>query len=131
MSQRRWLVPATVFIACWTLTTHGKYPVSGDEPHYLMVAEASSSCVNRPRERAGEIGPDSTRRRLVAWLNLKPSAFSVPRQTTPRLRIGQGDLRPALARNSVEVEGVAKAVAEDESSIKALRQTQKHDPLTF
>lgn len=40
MSQRRWLVPATVFIVCWTLTTHGKYSVSGDEPHYLMVAES-------------------------------------------------------------------------------------------
>jgi hypothetical protein len=24
----------------WTLTTHGKYSVSGDEPHYLMISES-------------------------------------------------------------------------------------------
>jgi len=35
-----WLVPATIFVVCWALTTHGKYSVSGDEPHYLMVAQS-------------------------------------------------------------------------------------------
>jgi len=29
-----------VFVVCWTLTTHGKYSVAGDEPHYLMVSES-------------------------------------------------------------------------------------------
>lgn len=33
-------VAAIVFLFTWTLTTHGKYSVSGDEPHYLMVAES-------------------------------------------------------------------------------------------
>ena len=29
-----------MFLFTWTLTTHGKYSVSGDEPHYLMIAES-------------------------------------------------------------------------------------------
>jgi hypothetical protein len=33
-------VPIVTFLFTWTLTTHGKYSVSGDEPHYLMVAES-------------------------------------------------------------------------------------------
>jgi hypothetical protein len=37
---RRWGVPAVVVLFVWTLTTHGKFSVSGDEPHYLMVAES-------------------------------------------------------------------------------------------
>lgn len=28
------------FLVVWTLTTHGKFSDSGDEPHYLMVAES-------------------------------------------------------------------------------------------
>jgi hypothetical protein len=28
------------FLFVWTLTTHGKYSVSGDEPHYLIVAHS-------------------------------------------------------------------------------------------
>jgi hypothetical protein len=37
--MRRWLF-AIVFLFVWGLTTHGKYSVTGDEPHYLMVAES-------------------------------------------------------------------------------------------
>jgi hypothetical protein len=33
-------VPIVVFLFTWTLTTHGKYSVSGDEPHYLIIAES-------------------------------------------------------------------------------------------
>lgn len=39
-SKSRWLVPVTVVLFVWTLTTHGKFTVSGDEPHYLIVAES-------------------------------------------------------------------------------------------
>lgn len=35
-----WLAPVVIFLVCWTLTTHGKYSASGDEPHYLMVCES-------------------------------------------------------------------------------------------
>lgn len=35
----RWLAAAT-FVFIWTLTTHGKYSASGDEPHYLMIAHS-------------------------------------------------------------------------------------------
>jgi hypothetical protein len=34
------LVPVAFFLVVWTLTTHGKFSNSGDEPHYLMVAES-------------------------------------------------------------------------------------------
>jgi hypothetical protein len=34
------LVPIAFFLVVWTLTTHGKFSNSGDEPHYLMVAES-------------------------------------------------------------------------------------------
>ena len=29
-----------VFLFAWTLTTHGKYSASGDEPHYLMITQS-------------------------------------------------------------------------------------------
>lgn len=29
-----------VFLFAWTLTTHGKYSASGDEPHYLMITHS-------------------------------------------------------------------------------------------
>jgi hypothetical protein len=35
-----WLAPVVIFLVCWTLTTHGKFSASGDEPHYLMVCES-------------------------------------------------------------------------------------------
>jgi hypothetical protein len=39
---RRWAVAAAgaTFLFCWTLSTHGKFSVSGDEPHYLMAAHS-------------------------------------------------------------------------------------------
>lgn len=39
MRATRWL-PLLFFLFVWTLTTHGKYSVSGDEPHYLIVAHS-------------------------------------------------------------------------------------------
>jgi hypothetical protein len=39
-TRRPWLVPVAVFLFIWGLSTHGKYSVSGDEPHYLMVAHS-------------------------------------------------------------------------------------------
>ena len=37
---RRFSVPIVFVLIVWTLTTHGKYSVSGDEPHYLIIAES-------------------------------------------------------------------------------------------
>ena len=34
-----WFV-VVVFVFTWSLTTHGKYSVSGDEPHYLMITHS-------------------------------------------------------------------------------------------
>ena len=38
MSNRVLALIVVVFV--WTLTTHGKFSVSGDEPHYLMITES-------------------------------------------------------------------------------------------
>lgn len=38
MSNR--FLALTVVLFVWTLTTHGKFSISGDEPHYLMIAES-------------------------------------------------------------------------------------------
>lgn len=38
--RRRFTVPAIVALVVWSLTTHGKFSDSGDEPHYLIVAES-------------------------------------------------------------------------------------------
>ncbi|MEO8257652.1 MAG: hypothetical protein ABI868_09945 [Acidobacteriota bacterium] len=40
MIRSRWFAPVVIFLVCWTLTTHGKYSASGDEPHYLMVCQS-------------------------------------------------------------------------------------------
>ena len=37
---RSGLTAALVFIVIWGMTTHGKYSVTGDEPHYLIVSES-------------------------------------------------------------------------------------------
>lgn len=36
-------VAAAVLIFSWSLTTHGKFSATGDEPHYLMIAESLRS----------------------------------------------------------------------------------------
>jgi len=37
---RRFGVPVLIVLVIWSLTTHGKFSDSGDEPHYLMIAES-------------------------------------------------------------------------------------------
>jgi hypothetical protein len=36
-------VPLVVFVGIWSLTTHGKFSVTGDEPHYLLMSESLRS----------------------------------------------------------------------------------------
>lgn len=40
LGRARWVVPLFIFLNVWGLTTRGKISVSGDEPHYLMIAES-------------------------------------------------------------------------------------------
>jgi hypothetical protein len=40
MTSRPWFVPFVIFVVVWVMTTHGKYSVSGDEPHYLIVTQS-------------------------------------------------------------------------------------------
>lgn len=37
---RPWHVGVVAFLFTWTLTTHGKFSVSGDEPHYLIITQS-------------------------------------------------------------------------------------------
>jgi hypothetical protein len=43
MRRAGWLLPVVVFCVIWGLTTHGKFSVSGDEPHYLLMTESVRS----------------------------------------------------------------------------------------
>ena len=47
MPHRKWRGPyiaaGIVVVFAWSLTTHGKFSISGDEPHYLMIAESIRS----------------------------------------------------------------------------------------
>jgi hypothetical protein len=38
--RRRFGVPVVIVLVVWSLTTHGKFSDSGDEPHYLIIAES-------------------------------------------------------------------------------------------
>lgn len=40
MTRSQYFVPVTFFLVVWTLTTHGKNSVTGDEPHYLIVSQS-------------------------------------------------------------------------------------------
>jgi len=40
MTRRRLLVPGVILLVTWSMTTHGKFSTSGDEPHYLIMAES-------------------------------------------------------------------------------------------
>ena len=40
MSRAATVTAALIFLVTWGLTTHGKYSVTGDEPHYLMVTQS-------------------------------------------------------------------------------------------
>lgn len=58
--QTKLIVGLAVFLMTWTLTTHGKPSNSGDEPHYLMVAESllrdrDLDLENNYRERHGAV----------------------------------------------------------------------------
>jgi hypothetical protein len=39
-SRLRLATLAAIFLVTWSLTTHGKYSATGDEPHYLMIAQS-------------------------------------------------------------------------------------------
>ena len=40
MARAATVTAALIFAVTWGLTTHGKYSVTGDEPHYLMVTQS-------------------------------------------------------------------------------------------
>lgn len=78
----RWL-PLFFFLFVWTLTTHGKYSVSGDEPHYLIVAhslvtDGDLDLANNYGNHDGRrFGADELKNDLHARLNVHGELWSV------------------------------------------------------
>ena len=65
---RLWPVPLGVFLIIWGLTTHGKFSLTGDEPHYLLMAE--SLRVDGDLDLANDYAPaPGDQRRYVATLD--------------------------------------------------------------
>jgi hypothetical protein len=72
----RWLF-AIVFLFVWGLTTHGKYSVTGDEPHYLLVAE--SLVADRDLDLANNYADGDARRFGRPDLTIEGHARRTPR----------------------------------------------------
>lgn len=68
-ARRTWIVPVIVFVVCATLTTHGKFSVSGDEPHYLAVAQSLWS--DHDLDLRNNYEPAATRRFGVERLDVE------------------------------------------------------------
>ncbi len=103
--RRRWLraVPIVLFLFTWTLTTHGKYSASGDEPHYLMIAE--SLLADRDLDVANNYADNDGR--LFGHDHLVMGLHAVPSRTGQVLPIHDIGLAVAL----MPVYAVARAVA--------------------
>lgn len=93
-----------MFLFTWTLTTHGKYSASGDEPHYLMVAE--SLVTDHDLDVANNYARNDGR--LFGHDHLDMGLHAVPSRTGHVLSIHDVGLAVALA----PVYAVARAVAQ-------------------
>ncbi len=92
-----------VFLFAWSLTTHGKYSASGDEPHYLMIAH--SIVVDRDMDVANNYADNDGR--FFGHANLEMGLHAVPARN--------GHVRPihdvGLAVAIVPVYAVALQIA--------------------
>lgn len=82
MGQRIWPVPVVVFLVIWGLTTHGKFSVTGDEPHYLVMAESlvadgDLDLANNYGSSPARFGPESLAVERHAWLDRQGRLRSV------------------------------------------------------
>jgi len=75
MARAATVTAALVFLLTWGLTTHGKYSVTGDEPHYLMVAESlvSDGDLDVANNYAAGAGARFGAAGLVAGPHVKPT----------------------------------------------------------
>jgi hypothetical protein len=99
----RWQVALAVFLFAWTLTTHGKYSVSGDEPHYLMMTHSLvvDGDLELENNYAGNDG------RLFGHDGLAPGLHAIPARTGTR----RSTHSVGLAMFLVPVYAVARQVA--------------------
>ena len=75
MSRAATVTAALVFLLTWGLTTHGKYSVTGDEPHYLMVTESlvADGDLDLANNYADDAGARFGASGLVAGPHVKPT----------------------------------------------------------
>lgn len=94
------LTAAAIFLVTWGLTTHGKYSVTGDEPHYLMVAQslladrdidvANNYAANDGAAfGASGLKPDQHIRRTAAGRTLPVHDIGVPIALAPVLAVAK------------------------------------------
>jgi hypothetical protein len=81
--RMKWAAGAIVFLFAWSLTTHGKYSATGDEPHFLMIAQ--SLLADHDLDVANNYANDDGR--LFGHDNLEMGLHAVPGRN--------GQLRPA------------------------------------
>jgi hypothetical protein len=79
----RWTAGAVIFLFAWSLTTHGKYSATGDEPHFLMITQ--SLVADHDLDLANNYASDDGR--LFGHDNLEIGLHAVPGR--------HGRLRPA------------------------------------
>ena len=111
----RWLA-AIVFLFTWTLTTHGKYSASGDEPHYLMITH--SLVTDHDIDLANNYAADNGR--LFGHGGLEMGLHALPARTGRVISIHDQGLGVFL----VPIYTVARQLAArtDEALLKRFRQ---------
>ena len=111
----RWLA-AIVFLFTWSLTTHGKYSASGDEPHYLMITHSivTDGDIDLENNYADDAG------RLFGHGGLERGLHALPSRTGRMISIHDQGLAVFL----VPVYAVARQIAQrtDESLLRRFRQ---------
>jgi hypothetical protein len=121
MSPRRLAIVA--FLFTWTLTTHGKYSNSGDEPHYLMITHSlvTDGDIDLANNYADDAG------RLFGHGGLERGLHALPSQTGRLISIhGQG-----LAVFLVPAYAVARQIAQRTSEPLLRRFRQDRGLFTY
>jgi hypothetical protein len=98
-----WKVGLGIFLFTWTLTTHGKYSASGDEPHYLMMTH--SAVVDGDLDLANNYADNDGRH--FGHDNLERGLHALPARTGSMRSIHD----PGLAIVLVPVYAVVRQVA--------------------
>jgi hypothetical protein len=75
----RWKIGIVVFLFAWSLTTHGKYSATGDEPHFLIITH--SIIADHDLDVGNNYANDDGRYFIVSPSNLKMELHAAPAKT--------------------------------------------------